>query len=135
MNRKPPLWSARNQRERRDMEDWVNQHLDRIVDREIYDPTFMQKQHESANKIRFPKKSDYLFEIDEAERGNIEPLRRRFPLLAKYLHLPKRKRGQRFPKVPAVLERFGFNPVQAAVDDVRGNPLVLEGSIRKTEAA
>jgi hypothetical protein len=37
--------------------------------------------------------------IEEAERGNIKPLRDVYPHLAPFLHLPKRKRGQRFPKV------------------------------------
>lgn len=36
--------------------------------------------------------------LKEAKRGNIEPLRDVYPDLVPFLHPPKRRRGQRFPK-------------------------------------
>jgi hypothetical protein len=56
---------------------------------------------------------DYLaWLIEQAERGDITPLRIHFPRLRKFLHLPKRKRGESFPRVK-------FNPVRGAADDVK----------------
>lgn len=43
----------------------------------------------------FPEQSDE-GSIGAAERGDIRPLRRRYPQVARFLHLPKRKRGQRY---------------------------------------
>ena len=45
----------------------------------------------------FPEDSDE-GAMAAAERGDIGPLQRRHPRLARYLKLPGRQRGQRYPK-------------------------------------
>ena len=35
------------------------------------------------------------FALEQADKGDVEPLRRKYPDLAKFIHPPKRKRGQR----------------------------------------
>lgn len=45
----------------------------------------------------FPEDSDE-GAMAAAERGDIRPLQRRYPELARYLKLPGRQRGQRYPK-------------------------------------
>jgi hypothetical protein len=53
--------------------------------------------------------------IKLAKLGHIEPLRKLYPDIAEFIHLPKRKRGQRFPNPMAEL-----NPIkQAALDAQR----------------
>ena len=47
--------------------------------------------------------------IRQAERGDISPLRRRYPHLAKFLFPPKLKRGQRYPR---------FQLTKAAIDKI-----------------
>ena len=56
-------------------------------------------------------------ELEQAEHGNIEPLRNRFPQLAKYLHLPKRpSRGKRWPKFK---DKYADDPVMMAIEDAK----------------
>lgn len=131
---KLPPWQAHNPRERRAMARWVNQVLDRADDKEMDD--FMQAHYADVAALRenigaadvIPRHhgerpaESFDREIELAERGNIEPLRKRLPHLAKFLHLAKRGVGQRYPKITAV-ERaranLGIDEVQEAVKDVR----------------
>jgi hypothetical protein len=123
---KLPPWHAHNPRERRAMERWVNQALDRADDLEMDD--FMQAHYAECATFDFDLKKmalprvGYGWEIEEAERGNIEPLRKRLPHLAKFLCRPKLRRGKHFPKATVVeltIRRDGFDRVQEAVKDVR----------------
>jgi hypothetical protein len=82
---------------------WVNDELFQL------DVEKMRKDLSGENALAGDSYMDWL--IDQAEHGDIEPLRRHFPRLAPYLHLPKRKRGQRFL-------RDQSNPVRGAVNDV-----------------
>lgn len=60
----------------------------------------------------------YAPELDAAERGDIEPLRSRLkainPRIAKFVNLPRRNRGKRWPKV-----RLDTNKRLAVVEDIR----------------
>jgi hypothetical protein len=70
------------------MEAWVNARLD-IIDDMLN--AWIDTQ---------PKATEYFaddeLEVLEAEKGNIEPLRAKYPRLARFLHLPRRRRGERY---------------------------------------
>ena len=112
---KPP-WIARNKREREWMRRWVNTKLDEAID--IADKKFTDEVKQCAallkNKgddgfarIDLRRKNRILAKtrkwhedlaLEEAERGNIEPLRKLFPRYARFINLPSLKRGQHFKK-------------------------------------
>ena len=98
---KLPPWQARSERERFMMFDWVNDELNRLPDgTENWkpNPPDVARRH-----------LDWIFnlgpEIESARHGYIEPLRRKLPHLADFLHLPKMKRGKRFQKHPRVFDK------------------------------
>ena len=105
-----PPWQARNEREWWMMEDWANHELNQLPDgSETWKPSppKIAKQH-----------LDWLFnlgpEIQAAEHGDIEPLRKKLPHLAKFLHRPKRPRqGDRFPKRTDVFDKAKAAAIQA----------------------
>jgi hypothetical protein len=76
------------------MKAWLNTMLDRMDDVDWYQSCLVHIPPEILTAER-----DDRFAIAEAEHGNIKPLRRAYPQLAPFLHLPKRERGKRFPKV------------------------------------
>jgi hypothetical protein len=96
---KLPPWSARNERERQQMFEWVCAKL----------------QEARANGAGAPLidflKSDAPA-ILAAWQGDVQPLRARYPHLAPFLDPPKRKRGQYNRKLPSAA-------VQQAVEDVK----------------
>jgi hypothetical protein len=102
-----PRWTARDERDRERMVAWVNWELD-------YTPVEFPKPSPEADEFYRAWRKAYGPEIEHAEHGNIEPLRQRLPDLAKFLHLPKRGRGKRFPKMRDENDR-----VQRAAYDVR----------------
>jgi hypothetical protein len=93
------------------MERWLNRKLDEL-DREDLD-----RQNEEMRAANVNTKFDELVtwmkadgpEVREAERGNMEPLHKKYPHLAKFLFLPKQSgKGKNFPKP---------EPLFAAVSD------------------
>jgi len=80
------------------MRDWVNDKLNRMIF-ETEDP---------------PVEGIYSYEIEQAEQGDIEPLRLRYPHLARFLHLPKLGRGKHRLR----RDSHAMHPVDAAADDV-----------------
>ena len=91
---RPPWKPDRDKRYRQKMTDWVNWHLDHAPT-----PDFTPSTPDEAKRQWELLKNDGL-EIAAAERGDIEPLRKKWPHLAKYLHLAKRERGKRFASLP-----------------------------------
>ena len=100
-----PRWESRHQRDLAAMTWWVNDELNKMDTQEL-------RTNLAGENAVDPSK--YLgWAIAQADQDrNIEPLRRALPHLARFLQLPKRKRGQRLP-------RRGFNPVKGAVDDIK----------------
>jgi hypothetical protein len=91
MSKLPP-WSGDNDW----MERWVNEQLDeRFGKPQPLDPGWGEPDG---------------FEIEAAEHGDIEPLKKKYPHLAPYLRLPKRARGKRFKRAADIREE------QAATD-------------------
>jgi hypothetical protein len=93
----PPL-TARNERDRENMEAWVTRKLEDIDDALLASLNAAAAGNEE-NERRLTEflESDEA-EIHAAERGNIEPLRAKYPQLARFLHLPKRSgKGDKFP--------------------------------------
>lgn len=89
-----PPWDARNQSERDLMERWVNHELDAILAQMVDD-----FKRNNMGKTEFTKEGRELMEIAQARGGNIEPLRKRYPRLAEFLHPPKQPgRGKRFKR-------------------------------------
>jgi hypothetical protein len=120
-----PPWEAHGQRERKLMVDWVNSELDRISREDFVhkQATFFTRPDGTFNVEKYlASRWEYGPEIDAAEHGNIEPLRRCLssfnPLIAKFVNLPRRKRGKRFPK--AWKDKLQSPKLrQAVVEDVR----------------
>jgi hypothetical protein len=111
---KPP-WSARSELEREQMRTWVNRELNRLPDElERWRASDEYKTGLDERSKRYDAwLADHGPEIESAEAGNIEPLRAALPHLAKFLHPPKRRQGERsFPKFKDTLR------VSAACDDV-----------------
>jgi hypothetical protein len=111
MTKQPP-WIARSRRDRQLMVNWLEVKLDKI----FFDE-FEKYQHEGLKNydkvLAWAKKLGP--EIAEAEHGNVEPLRRRFPVIAKYINLPRRHRGQRYPRREDVNK---VGPLNAAAADI-----------------
>lgn len=111
---KPP-WRARNEREREQMRAWVKRELNRLPDPlELWLASDEYKAGLDARSKQYDAWLNNLGpQIESAEAGNIEPLRAALPHLAKFIHLPKRRQGERsFPKFKDALR------VSAACDDV-----------------
>jgi hypothetical protein len=103
-----PPWEAGNEREQQWMMAWVLQKLDEAdiethrtniknVDRAFWTNHFATLRPQIA----------------EAEHGNIEPLRKKFPLIARFINLPKLEDGKRRKS------RKKFSRADAAARDVR----------------
>ena len=100
---KPP-WDCSKPRDAKKMIEWVNIELDRkrkplggwAEGLLGFDPDHVKKKA-----------------IEQADKGNMEPLRKLFPGLARFLHRPKQERGKRFPR-----NKEG-DPVTAAASDVK----------------
>jgi hypothetical protein len=109
---KLPPWTARNERERELMFEWVNRQLDRIADQD-----FIATQSKLAKNFDVKKHFAWVDaggpEIEQADHGDIEPLRKKLPQYARFLRLPKRQRGQRFSKMKSL------DPVAEALADVK----------------
>lgn len=90
---KLPPWQARSPRERLLMIDWVHSKLE---------DEHIRIMKEANARGCTPEELHWFFnlgpEIQSARNGDIEPLRKRLPHIAEFIHRPKRKRGQRFPK-------------------------------------
>ena len=88
----PPPWKPddRDKRYRQKMTDWTNWHLDHAP----------LPDWKPNHVLPFEWLKNFGPEIADAERGNIEPLRKKLPHLAKFLHLAKRGRGKRLASLP-----------------------------------
>jgi hypothetical protein len=101
---KLPRWDCSKPRDAQDMIKWVKIELDRT----------RKPPGGWAEGLRMFDPEHVKFRaIEQAEKGNMEPLRRLLPGLARFLHRPKQKRGKRFPK-----DKEG-DPVTAAASDVK----------------
>jgi hypothetical protein len=89
-----PKWHDNNA-----MKAWVNTMLDRMDDVSWFEECLVPMPPAEITE-RAERRA-----IEEAGHGSIEPLRNAHPHLASFLHLPQRKRGQRFPKVNDKLMR------------------------------
>lgn len=106
MSRDPdlPRWIAQNQRDRERMEAWVNARLDEVDGEEV--DCWGEQMNAWSRESTPEREKEFMTwlnadgpEIAEAERGNIEPLKKKYPHLAKFLQRPKQAgRGRRFPK-------------------------------------
>jgi len=105
---KLPDW---NSSEAGPMLEWLRTMLDEESDQlktmhdkelEPFDPRQYEKERQEEKAARANLAKWDWRAIDDAKHGNIQPLRRNYPHLAAYLHLPKRKRGQRFHRQPLI---------------------------------
>jgi hypothetical protein len=97
MRRPPPV--TRNRKDRSLMNSWLNRELDKIGD-------FLIATMNSDMAARDRTKNEFLDWlgsdrrlIAEAEHGNLGPLQKKYPQLAKFLQPPKQPgKGMRLPK-------------------------------------
>jgi hypothetical protein len=99
------------------MQTWVNAELDEVIaieEREFAAriAAYIAKASQSEplgddEKARrkdrgLAKTREWQKELarEQAEQGNLEPLRKQYPELVQFLNRPRRKRGQRFKKKP-----------------------------------
>lgn len=112
-----PRWECLNDRDAQRLIDWKNRELDHLETVRGY---FL----EAGNGLELEGDQDPLHiwwleqqsikqAIEQADNGDIRPLRQALPHLARFLHLSKRKRGQRYPKAKE------GDPVREATLDVR----------------
>jgi hypothetical protein len=87
-----PRWDCSKPRDAQNMTKWVNNALD-FRDNKIKYLRVLGEGLRSFDPAYLKMKA-----IEQADRGNIGPLRLLFPDLAKFLCPPKQKRGQRFPR-------------------------------------
>jgi hypothetical protein len=101
-----PAWHCgSNERRQKAMTAWVNEVLDSMI--------LEQMAQDLSGKHALDPADYEQYAIEQAKQGNITPLRHMRPEHSEFLHLQKRKRGQRFWR-----PRVG-HPVEAAVEDVR----------------
>jgi hypothetical protein len=111
-------WLARNSRDRERMQTWVNAKLDEAIaveERKFaagiakvgQETTQALAQENDDEKARrkdrgLAKTREWQGELalEQAEQGNLEPLRKQYPGHAQFINRPRRKRGQRFKKKP-----------------------------------
>ena len=113
-----PSWIACNGPDRQKMIDWLNFGLNSSR----YDPIIEQLLADQESWT--PEKDEEFLEwvtsdgfaIRAAEDGDIEPLRKKYPHLARYLQLPKRSgKGDRFPR-PRPMSDYQERTLLAASD-------------------
>jgi hypothetical protein len=99
---KLPRWVCLNDRDAEKLIEWTNRELDRLETVRGY---FLEvgngvefEGDEDPSYIRWRKEQAIQQAIEQADNGNIKPLRHELPHLARFLHLGKRKRGQRYAK-------------------------------------
>jgi hypothetical protein len=101
-----PRWNCRNERDAQSIVEWVNDQLDRI------DTVSKNYMDYGENVLQSDERYVKAQAIEQADKGNMEPLRRLHPEYARFLCRPTQERGKRFPK-------DGSNdPVRRAADDV-----------------
>jgi hypothetical protein len=101
-----PRWECRKAGDEQKMTKWVNDEIDRI---ETVSNRFLNYGESVLASDECYVKTQA---IEQADQGNIEPLRRLLPEYARFLCRPKQGRGKRFPK-DEKNDRVG-----RAVDDV-----------------
>jgi hypothetical protein len=97
----PPWRAGTDERKRQQMRAWVNYQL--------YEMTKLTGD-EWLN-IWSLKNLDALA-LQAAEQGDIRPLRKKYPHLAPFLHLPKLKRGEHFKEPAKIWLRHAREDVQ-----------------------
>jgi hypothetical protein len=99
---KLPNWDCGNARDQQAMIRWVNTELD--------EAEFQDLSTIFPGNLRQLKPDERLaYQIKRADRGDLGPLRRAFPQIARFINYPKRKRAT----------RRRYDPVGGAVADVR----------------
>jgi hypothetical protein len=91
---KPPEFITRNANEKRHMFKWVCSRLDDWIEEREWRGTHADEDFdETADQAVEAEcaETDVDAALRVAERGNIEPLRRLFPRIARFINLPKRE--------------------------------------------
>lgn len=91
---------------------WVNLELDRNFWRRLKKWNRLAHSPDNVKEVG-DWFADLGPQVEQANRGNVEPLRKALPKYAKFIKPPKLGRGQRFPKIRDA------NLVTAAVEDVK----------------
>jgi hypothetical protein len=94
-----PRWQGRNPREREQMVRWVHEQLDAEAE---YTARLEGPAAEAAHEEYLAWCARLGPQIDAAESGDIEPLRRRLPELEKFLFAPPPRKRKKRPKHDAV---------------------------------
>jgi hypothetical protein len=113
---KLPRWECLNDRDAQKLIEWTNGELDHFETVRGYfleaGNGFELEEDKDPFHIWWLKEQAIEQAIEQADNGDIKPLRLAFPHLARFLHLSKRKRGQRYPKAKE-------DPVREATHHVR----------------
>ena len=117
-NNSLPQWIAHNPRDRERMRTWVNAKLDEAIAIEerkvaadiakaghllserlgrLNDDEKARRKDRGLAKAREWQEE---LALQQAEQGNLEPLRKQYPRLARFINLPRLKRGEHFKKKP-----------------------------------
>jgi hypothetical protein len=96
--KKLPDWSATDENDRREMIKWVNLELDRNFWRRLKKWNRLAHSPDNVKEVG-DWFADLGPQVEQANRGNVEPLRKALPKYAKFIKPPKLGRGQRFPKI------------------------------------
>ena len=94
MNKKLPPPVSRGDRDKARMARWLNTELDTILERIVNETKWTPREAWKWFHWRGRAGPEKV----AARHGNIEPLRKTFPLLARWLHLEPRGKGDRFPR-------------------------------------
>ena len=117
--------------DQRKMEQWLNRRLDEL-DREDLDRSseVMRAANTETDEIVAWMKADGP-EVRAAEHGDIGPLRKKYPHLAKYLHPPERSgKGDKFPKMMDTFDDPKLRDLTMAVWDAARIRIIWKGTTR-----
>jgi hypothetical protein len=82
-----PRWDARNEGEQQMMRRWANERVEEVL------CAMLEAWPKVEEKFQ-ARMADGGLEIEMARCGDVEPLRRRYPDLADFIHLPPPQRGR-----------------------------------------
>lgn len=115
---KLPDWTCGNVRDQQAMIRWVNAQLDEAEFQELYNIL-------SGNVRPFTPEEKLAYQIERAESGDLGPLRRKFPQIARFINFPMRKRRT----------RRRYDPVGGAAADVKRIRALWQQHYRKFKRA
>jgi hypothetical protein len=122
-----PRWSARDERDRKQMHDWVCERLDDPKEGFNLIRYGLTKRPELTRPTIEEVEDEEQWRKAEARLGNVEPLRRAHPDLAEFLFSPKRKRGQKLPP-----RWVGPEDVWLAAVDAKFIPMIWKKYYRRS---